>query len=174
MPAFFDLPEPRHVAPGEYPWWDRALALLNQDLAVTLPQQKPLRLRALPPVGGDEAEQVCVTLANGDWHGNYLCPSSADDAASALAAVADAGQETVIECLWQVWPLCTEHGLGAHPRDAEGQLVWWCAGERQRDGRSHILARVGALDTLIRPHRPHRKPKPGSHPKSNPKPKRAR
>ncbi|MFI9585292.1 hypothetical protein ACIHCQ_26335 [Streptomyces sp. NPDC052236] len=86
-----------------------------------------------------------------------LYPDSADDPASALAIVADAAQETVTECLWQVWPLCAEHGLGMHPRDADGQLSWWCAGERLRRGPAHIRAAVGALDTFVRPRRPNRK-----------------
>ena len=40
MHAPFDLPEPRRVQPGEHPVWDEALALLNRDLAVTLPDRK--------------------------------------------------------------------------------------------------------------------------------------
>ncbi|MFD6550110.1 hypothetical protein [Streptomyces sp. NPDC058398] len=148
MRALFDPPEPRRVSPGEYPMWDRALALLNRDLAVTLPQQEPLQLLALPPNDADEPEGVYVALANGEWHGNCLYPDSPDNLASALAIVADAAQETVTERLWQAWPLCAEHGLGMHARDADGQLSWWCAGERSRRGPAHVRAAVGALDTL--------------------------
>lgn len=124
------------------------------------PQREPLRLLALPPHEGDEQdepESVYVALANGEWHGNHLYADSADDPASALAAVADAAQETVVERLWQAWPVCAEHGLGMHPRAADGQLSWWCAGERLRRGPAHIRAAVGALDTLVRPRRPNRK-----------------
>ncbi|MFE9373007.1 hypothetical protein ACFYM2_24995 [Streptomyces sp. NPDC006711] len=120
MRALFDSPEPRRVSPGEYPVWDRALALLNRDLAVTIPEQEPLQLLALPSYDADGLENVYVALANGEWHGNYLYQESADDFASALALVADAAQETVTERLWQAWPLCAEHGLGMHPRDADG------------------------------------------------------
>ncbi|MFD5101774.1 hypothetical protein [Streptomyces albidochromogenes] len=151
-----DRPEPRRVSPGEHPIWEQALALLNRDLAATLPEQEPLRLLALPPHDADEPEDVYVALANGEWHGNHLYPESARDLASALAIVADAAQETVTERLWQAWPLCAEHGLGMHPGDADGQLSWWCAGERSRHGAAHIRAAVGALDTLVRPHRPNR------------------
>ncbi|MCX5008963.1 hypothetical protein OHB05_41315 [Streptomyces sp. NBC_00638] len=157
MRAVFDCPEPRRVSPGEYPLWDRALALLNRDLAVTLPEREPLQLLALPPNEATEPEYVYVALVNGEWHGNHLDPDSADDPASALAVVADAAQETVTELLWQAWPLCAEHDLGMHPRDADGQLSWWCAGERLRRGPAHIRAAVGALDTLVRPRRPNRK-----------------
>ncbi|MFG1665062.1 hypothetical protein [Streptomyces sp. Y7] len=148
MCALFDPPEPRHVAPGEYPLWDQALALLNRDVAVTLPHLGPLQLLALPPYDADEPENVYVALANGEWHGNHLDPNSQDGLGFALASVADAVQETVIERLWQAWPLCPEHGLGMHPSDAEGQLSWWCAGERLHRGPAHIHAAVGALDAL--------------------------
>ena len=152
-----DHPEPRRVDPGEYPLWDEALALLNRDLAATLPEQEPLRLLAVPSWSEDELEDVYVALANGEWHGNRLHPDSANDAAEAVAAIADAAQETVTERLWQAWPLCAEHDLGMHPREEDGQLSWWCAGERSARGRAHARAAVGALDTLIRPHRPNRK-----------------
>ncbi|MFF2717308.1 hypothetical protein [Streptomyces sp. NPDC058011] len=76
-----------------------------------------------------------------------------ENPAVALAAVADAAQETVTERLWQAWPLCTEHDLGMHPLEAEGRLPRWCAGER----RQHIRAAVGELDALVRPRRPNRK-----------------
>lgn len=157
MPAPFDLPEPRLVLPGEHPAWDEALALLNRDLAATLPEQGPLRLLALPPFGADGPEHVHVALDNGEWHGNALWPESAEHPAAALANVADAAQETVTERLWQAWPLCPEHDLGMHPREADGQLSWWCAGDRRRRGPAHIRAAVGELDTLLRPHRPNRK-----------------
>ncbi|MFD5322040.1 hypothetical protein [Streptomyces sp. NPDC127098] len=48
------------------PRWDRALALLNRDLAVTLPEQEHLQLLALPPYDADEPENVYVALANGE------------------------------------------------------------------------------------------------------------
>ncbi|SNX62703.1 hypothetical protein SAMN06272735_4490 [Streptomyces sp. TLI_55] len=147
MCALFDPPEPRRVAPGEYPVWDRALALLNQDLTATLPALEPLQLLALPFDDADEPEYIHVATANGEWHGSSLEPHSQHSLASALANVADAAQETVVELLWQAWPLCPEHGLGMHPReDAEKRLSWWCAGERLRQGSAHIHAAVGALD----------------------------
>ncbi|AZP19197.1 hypothetical protein EJC51_25875 [Streptomyces aquilus] len=155
MCALFDPPSPRRVTPGEYPVWEQALALLNRDLAVTLPRLEPLQLLALPPYDAGEPENVYVATATGEWHGNPLDPNSQDSPASALASVADAAQETVVELLWQAWPLCPEHDLGMHPReDAEGRLSWWCAGERLRRGPAHVHAAVGALDasgTSIRP-----------------------
>ncbi|MER6673711.1 hypothetical protein [Streptomyces sp. NPDC000983] len=115
---------------------------------MTLPRLEPLRLLALPSHDADEPEDVYVATADGEWHGNHLDPNSRDSPASALAGVADAAQETVVELLWQAWPLCPEHGLGMHPReDARERLSWWCAGEGARRGPAHLHAAVGALDT---------------------------
>ncbi|MCX4768082.1 hypothetical protein OG562_45665 [Streptomyces sp. NBC_01275] len=147
MHALFDSPGLRRVSLGEYPLWDEALALLNRDLAVTLPGQGPLQLVAQPSYEAGEPEYVYVALASGEWHGGHLYPKVAEDPAHALAIVADAAQDTVAERLWQAWPLCVEHNLGMHAREAEGQLSWWCAGERPRLGPAHIRAAVGALDT---------------------------
>lgn len=158
----YEMPEGRSVSPGDYPAWDKALGLLNRDLAATLPEQEPLQLIALPPhpFGGDEERHIYVAMADGGWHGNALFAQSEDDDALALAVVADAAQETVTECLWQAWPLCSEHDLGMHPRNVDGQLSWWCAGARsRRPGTDHIRAAVGALDTVIRVPRAHRKKK---------------
>lgn len=137
--------EPREVSTGEFPLWDKALALLNADLTATLPRQGPLRLIAITSLREDVdvPEDVHVVLSDGERHGNPLHPGSAADLAQALEAVADAAQETVSEQLWQAWPLCAEHGLGMHTRAADGRLSWWCAGER---GLAHIRAAVGELD----------------------------
>lgn len=142
---------PRLAAPGTYPLWEDALTLLNRDLAATLPEQRPLRLMSVDGWDGtDGPEDVYIALANGESHGHPLSPESARDPAAALAAVADAAQDTVTERLWQAWPVCPEHDLGMHlyEDDAGVPLGWWCAG-----GPAHIRAAVGALDTLVRPHR---------------------
>lgn len=157
----FDNPTPRQVQPGEYPVLDEALVLVNRDVAATLPEQGPLRLMALPPWEEGEPENVYVTLPNGEWWGNQLWASSPDSpreerltARAALAAVAEAAQDTVTECLWQAWPVCTVHDLGMHLGEADGRPVWRCAGAG-RDPE-HVRAAVGELDTVHRPHRPNR------------------
>ncbi|SNT50353.1 hypothetical protein [Actinacidiphila glaucinigra] len=155
--GFFDPPEPHRVPPGKYPLWDEALALVNRDLAATLPDRKPLRLQGVPSYDEDEDEYVCVALANGEWHGNFMDPDSAYDPALALEAVTDAAQETVAECLWQAWPVCGEHKFGMHAREADGRLSWWCAGNGLPGGPAHIRAAVGGLDGLPHPYRPERK-----------------
>ncbi|MFE1550318.1 hypothetical protein [Streptomyces sp. NPDC058718] len=162
--SYFPDPfRPRPVLPGEYPRWEEALGLVNRDLAATLPDQEPLRLMALPAGdGGDgldgaRGEDLYVTMANGEWQGNCLEAIGENGHAHAVGTVADAAQETVSELLWQAWPVCGEHGVGMHPRVTDEQAVWWCSGGKSPREPEHVRAAVGALDTLVRPHRPHRK-----------------
>ncbi|MGW4564861.1 hypothetical protein ACWEN3_21405 [Streptomyces sp. NPDC004561] len=154
IPFPFARPERRFVAPGEHPLWDEALAVVNRDLAATLPGQRPLCLIAWPAWEEGEPEPVHVALADGDSHGNCLEPTASTD--EALLAVADAAQETVSECLWQAWPLCTVHGLGMHVREEAGRPSWWCAGGRDPKDPPHVRAAIGELDTVRRPRRPNR------------------
>ncbi|MFE2584482.1 hypothetical protein [Streptomyces sp. NPDC059378] len=141
--------DPRPVPPGTYPLWEEALAVVNRDLAVTLPEQGELRLMALPRPEEDEPDQVYVAVADGTWHGNPLNHDfdhdfDRDDPVDALAAVVDAAQESVVERLWQAWPVCEEHGLGMHPQDVDDRMVWWCSGGRP-EGRAHLRGAVGEL-----------------------------
>ncbi|WP_369367876.1 hypothetical protein AB5L52_37645 [Streptomyces sp. CG4] len=154
MSAFFGRPEPRPVLDGEYPRWDEALAVVNRDLAATLPDQRPLRLIAHPDTEDLDA-QIYVAFSPRELHGNSLIP--AESAAEALTAVAEAAQDTVSERLWRAWPVCTVHDLGTHPRDLDGRPSWWCAGGARRDAPAHVRAAIGELDTIHQPRRPHRK-----------------
>ncbi|MER6027099.1 hypothetical protein [Streptomyces sp. NPDC001851] len=154
MFAFPGLPEPRLVLAGEYPLWDEALAAVNRDLAVTVPEQRPLRLIAYPE-SEDLDEHVHVALSTGEAHDSCLIP--AESVAEALVAVADAAQGTLTEHLWRAWPLCTLHDLGLHPREVDGRPSWWCAGGSRRGDPAHVRAAIGELGTLQRPVRPHRK-----------------
>ena len=161
MYAPFDDPTPRQVQPGEYPALDEALALVNRDVAATLPDQGPLRLMALPHWEEGEPENVYVTLPNGEWWGNELWQGSPgsprEEPLSALAAVAEAAQDTVTERLWQAWPVCTVHDLGMHLGEKNGRPAWRCAG-RGRDPE-HVPAAVGELNAVHRPLRPNRRRK---------------
>ncbi|MFG2859131.1 hypothetical protein [Streptomyces sioyaensis] len=47
--------------------------------------------------------------------------------------------------------MCDEHDLGMHPREANGQLSWWCAGASIRREPAHIQAAVGDLAGLVHP-----------------------
>ncbi|MEU6725963.1 hypothetical protein ABZ917_19865 [Nonomuraea wenchangensis] len=76
----------------------------------------------------------------GGYHGNGILPIMGSDPQTALAQVADAVQETIMELTWRVWPVCATHDLGLHAGGENGIAVWRCAG----DG-THTVAPVGEL-----------------------------
>ncbi|MFG2956225.1 hypothetical protein ACGF5O_21190 [Streptomyces sp. NPDC048291] len=163
------LPEPRPAEPGLWPKLEAALAVVNRDVTATLPGQDALILMAEPPrqppsPGGVDRGRVYVAMPDGRWQGNQVNaydpeegePLEPDDEMTVLTVVADAAQETLVELLWQVWPVCGEHKLGMHPRPAGSTddwcggvpdpavpAVWWCRGGREGDG--HDVALVGEL-----------------------------
>ncbi|MBP2702624.1 hypothetical protein JOL79_02265 [Microbispora sp. RL4-1S] len=77
-----------------------------------------------------------------------IWPSTGRDAEVALAEVADAAQDVVMDVVWTVWPTCPDHRLGLHAALVEGAAVWRCAG-----AGTHTAATIGDLP---RPRRPHR------------------
>lgn len=140
--------------------------MVNRDLTATLPGQDALILMVDP--SESERGQVHVAMSDGRWQGNQVNawdpeegdPLEPDDEATVLTVVADAAQETLVELLWQVWPVCGEHKLGMHSRpagtaddwypgatDAAGPPVWWCRGGR--DGEGHDVAPVGELAATL-------------------------
>ncbi|MFE9417778.1 hypothetical protein ACFYMX_19375 [Streptomyces griseofuscus] len=160
---------------GRWPGLEAALAVVNRDVRATLPGQEPLILMVTPApdgaagsTGSYGGQEVYVAMADGRSHGNPVhagdleegAPPEPGDAATVLSVVAEAAQETVMELLWQVWPLCREHGIGMHPRPAStsedwcpgepaaaGPPVWWCRGGRT--GGCHDASPIGELaDTL--------------------------
>lgn len=169
------LPEPRRVEPGQWPKLEAALAVVNRDLLATLPGRAPLILMSTPPCepppmpgASIDTGQIHVAMPDGRWHGNSVnaCdleegePPEPDDATTVLAVVADAAQDTLMELLRQVWPLCPAHKIGMHPRpagttdgwdrseaDSAGPPVWWCRGGR--DGTYHDVAPVGELAATL-------------------------
>lgn len=150
--------------------------MVNRDVTATLPGQDALILMAEPPqqspstggTGGVDRGRVYVAMPDGRWHGNQVNaydpeegdPLEPDDEATVLEVVADAAQSTVMELLWQVWPVCREHRTGVHVRpagtaddwypgatDAAGPPVWWCRGGRE--GNGHDVAPVGELAATL-------------------------
>jgi hypothetical protein len=152
----------RRAEPGEFPGFERALAIVVGDVARTwaeLGEPPSLHLIVVPSVTGDSEVHVAEG-ADSKWHGNpvpvkeYL---EGDRESDPVALVADLAQETIIERVLElssVWPVCAHHGFGLHVRgvrggelDAEvrdwplpGPGVWWCGG----DG-GHVVAAVGSL-----------------------------
>ncbi|MFJ8600036.1 hypothetical protein ACIREM_15175 [Streptomyces shenzhenensis] len=167
------VPEPSRVEPGQWPKLEAALAVVNRDLTATLPGQDALVLMRAPsweplPRNAVEGDQIYVAMPDGRWHGNSVnaCdleegdPPEPDDATAVLAVVADAAQETVMEFLWRVWPICSAHKIGMHHRpagttedgyqdetDSAGPPVWWCRGGR--DGTCHDVSLVGELAATL-------------------------
>ncbi|MCM2393251.1 hypothetical protein [Streptomyces albipurpureus] len=165
--------EPRQVQGGQWPKLEAALAVVNRDLAATLPGQDELILMLVPSAGpmtrdATDGDQIYVALPDGRWQGNSVnaCdleegdPPEPDDAALVLSVVADAAQETIIELLRQVWPICSTHHIGMHPRpagttdnwyqgetDTVGPPVWWCRGNRH--GTFHDVSLVGELAATL-------------------------
>ncbi len=76
----------------------------------------------------------------GDGYGSTpgIAPEDGSDTVSALIAVADDAQDSVIETLHEVWPVCPVHQLGAHAREHDGAAVWWCNGNG-----GHVIVTIG-------------------------------
>ncbi|MDQ0584184.1 hypothetical protein [Streptomyces rishiriensis] len=62
----------------------------------------------------------------------------------------------MLECLWQVWPVCPEHRLGMHPGLENGQAVWRCAGGNDEREPAPVQAPVGKLEEPYRSQRERR------------------
>ncbi|MEU6444721.1 hypothetical protein [Streptomyces sp. NPDC047046] len=140
-----DLFSFRFVEPGEHPDWEEALALVNKDVAATLPEEPPLRLVACPGDAG-EPELLYVARSNGEWHHNNLLAEPPGSLPGAVAAVAEAAQESLMELLHRAWPVCPDHRLGTHLCDTpDGTPAWGCSGARGERPVPHVLAPVGAL-----------------------------
>ncbi|WP_328720127.1 hypothetical protein OHT52_11930 [Streptomyces sp. NBC_00247] len=168
-----DPADPVPAEPGRWPELEAALAVVNRDVRATLPGQEPLVLVSVPSseppspasTGG---EQVYVAMPDGSWQGNAVnawepdedYPPEPDDPDTFLAVVAEAAQETLMELLRRVWPVCPAHGTGTHtypPESADGERpgeadlsgppAWWCGGGR--GGRWHKVATVGELAAAV-------------------------
>lgn len=96
----------------------------------------PVRL-VLPDWAGRRSAFV-EFRGNGYGSTPGIAPEAGSNTVSALIAVADDAQDSVIGKLLEVWPVCPAHQLGAHARKYDGAAVWWCNG----DG-GHVIAAIG-------------------------------
>ncbi|MFI9840584.1 hypothetical protein ACIHFD_26360 [Nonomuraea sp. NPDC051941] len=87
----------------------------------------------------DDSGHAWVEFRDG-YHGNGIRPAEGRDAQEALASVADAAQEVIMELLWKVWPVCSAHDLGLRAELEHKIAVWRCTGNG-----THTVARVGEL-----------------------------
>jgi hypothetical protein len=60
--------------------------------------------------------------------GSGMAPAAGQDPRRALLAVADAAQDSVMEALWEAWPVCPSHQLGMHVQEDEDVPAWSCKG----------------------------------------------
>lgn len=146
--------------------------MVNRDVTATLPGQDALILMVAPsgqplPPSWIDRDHVYVAMPDGRWQGNAVNadleehdPPEPDDAMTALSLVAEAAQDTIMELLWQAWPICREHKTGMHLRpagstddgcggeaDASDPTAWWCRGSRDRT--SHDVSLVGELAATL-------------------------
>ncbi|GAB2937965.1 hypothetical protein ACFMQL_16725 [Nonomuraea fastidiosa] len=119
-------------------WWralEDALAIVERDARAT-GVTGPLRL-AVPE--WDESGQAWVEF-RGAFQGNGMPPSTGRDPGRALAAVADAAQEVIVEMIWRAWPVCTEHDRGLRAAILGETPVWLCSA-----AGTHRVAAIGEL-----------------------------
>jgi hypothetical protein len=57
-----------------------------------------------------------------------------------LVLIADLAQEVMAEQDWKIWPTCSVHSLGLHPKQADGAALWTCEG-----AGGHVVAAIGEL-----------------------------
>ena len=81
----------------------------------------PVRL-VIPEWAGPRSAFV-EFQGNGYGSTTGIAPEDGSGPISALVAVADNAQDSVIETLHEVWPACPVHQLGAHPREHDGAAV---------------------------------------------------
>ncbi|AQZ67229.1 hypothetical protein BKM31_42415 [[Actinomadura] parvosata subsp. kistnae] len=90
----------------------------------------------------DDNGHAWVEFQGGYWsnHGTSIPPIAGGDVQGALACVADATQEVIMELTWKVWPVCATHDRGLRAELVHGIAVWRCTG----DG-THTVAPIGEL-----------------------------
>jgi hypothetical protein len=78
-------------------------------------------------------------------HGDGVMAGEAGNPVWLLVAMADAVQESIAES-WIVWPECTTHRTGLHPKEQSGRPIWWCT-----VAGGHEEAEIGRLPQLHQP-----------------------
>jgi len=81
----------------------------------------------------------------GASHGSGVSPREVKDPVWLLVSMADAVQESIAEA-WIVWPECTTHHTGLHPKRHSGRPIWWCT-----VAGGHEVAEIGRLPQLHQP-----------------------
>lgn len=124
----FDL-EPGLLAPLE-----AALEAVKADMHAT---GLPGPIRLVIPEWSDPPHAF-VEFRDGWGSTSGIGPGAGANPVWALLAVADEAQDSIMEKLWEVWPVCPTHHLGAHPQEHNGTAVWQCNGNG-----GHTIAPIG-------------------------------
>ncbi|MET8864372.1 hypothetical protein ABZW11_15645 [Nonomuraea sp. NPDC004580] len=129
---------PFELEPG---WWhtlEEALAVVERDARATgVTGTLRLNVPDWDPQGYARVE------FRGAYQGNGMAPSTGSDPVGALAEVADAAQEVIVEMIWRAWPVCPEHDRGLWVAYQDETVVWRCT-----YGGAHLVAAVGELPSV--------------------------
>ncbi|WP_052423086.1 hypothetical protein [Nonomuraea candida] len=123
------------LEPALWTTLEQALAVVERDARATK-VTGTLRL-TIPDWDPDGPARVEF---RGAFQGNGIEPAEGRDAQEALATVADAAQEVIVEMLWRAWPVCPVHDRGLRAELLGGVAVWRCSA-----AGAHQVARVGEL-----------------------------
>ena len=128
------------VEPGRLAVLAEALEAVRSDMQAT---GLPGPVRLVVPEWSQPPHAFVEFREGGYGSTTGIAPRSASYPVWALVAVADETQDSVMETLWQTWPVCPAHDLGAHAQEHEGKAVWWCNGDA-----GHVIAAIGKWDKL--------------------------
>lgn len=123
------------VEPGLLAVLEEALEAVRSDMQAT---GLPGAVRLVVPSRSWPAHAHVEFRGGGYGSTTGIAPQIGSNPVWALVAVADETQDSVMETLKGVWPVCPTHQLGPHSREHEGEAVWWCNG----DG-GHVIAAIG-------------------------------
>lgn len=122
IPSPTDCARPRRCRAG--PWRHRTNAALRPHIQVSrLDGLLRILYRSVQDGPGSESSVNVYTEEN----------------LGVLVAVADHLQDEVSEELHAAWPVCAQHGFGAHAQVRQGSAVWWCRHSE------HTVAQIGSL-----------------------------
>jgi hypothetical protein len=114
---------------------EQALSIVERDVRTTgITGTLKLTIPDWDPSGQARVE------FQGICQGNGISPTEGRDPQQALARVADATQEVIMEVIWAAWPVCSTHDRGLRAELEHKAAVWRCT-----SAGTHTVARVGHL-----------------------------
>jgi hypothetical protein len=117
------------VEPSRLAVLEEALEAVRSDMQAT---GLPGPVRLVVPSWSWPAHAHVEFRGGGYGSTTGIAPEIGSNPVWALVAVADEAQDSVMETLKCVWPVCPTHPLGPHSREHESQAAWWCNGAVRR------------------------------------------